>query len=58
MRLVSIRVRPLAGDPGRVGAGKALLRTLLLYLLVPALISDRDGRGLHDRFAGTVVVRA
>lgn len=58
MKLVSLRVRPLDGDPARVGLGKALLRTLLLYLLIPALISDRDGRGLHDRFAGTVVVRA
>ncbi len=58
MKLVSLRVRPLTGDPSRVGFGKALLRTLLLYLLIPALISDRDGRGLHDRFAGTVVVRA
>ena len=34
------------------------LRTALLLLLVPALITDRDGRGLHDRAAGTVVVRA
>jgi uncharacterized RDD family membrane protein YckC len=36
----------------------AALRTALLMLLIPALISDRDGRGLHDRAAGTVVVRA
>jgi uncharacterized RDD family membrane protein YckC len=26
-------------------------------LLIPALISDRDRRGLHDKAAGTVVVR-
>jgi uncharacterized RDD family membrane protein YckC len=25
---------------------------------VPALIWDRDGRGLHDRAAGTVLVHA
>ena len=49
-----IRVRPnVAVDPGR-----AVLRTLLLFLLVPALIFDRDGRGLHDRLSDTVVVKA
>jgi hypothetical protein len=26
-------------------------------LLIPALIWDRDGRGLHDRSIGTVLVR-
>ncbi len=57
-KIVSLRVRPVDGDPARVGFGKALLRTLLLYLLIPALIMDRDGRGLHDRFTGTVVVRS
>jgi uncharacterized RDD family membrane protein YckC len=31
---------------------------VLLCLLIPALIWDRVGRGLHDRAAGTVVVRA
>jgi uncharacterized RDD family membrane protein YckC len=36
---------------------RAALRFALLCLLVPALISDRDGRGLHDKAAGTVVVR-
>jgi uncharacterized RDD family membrane protein YckC len=57
MRLVSVRVRPLDGD-GPLGLLTALLRTALLVLLVPALIYDRDKRGLHDRAARTVVVRA
>lgn len=35
-----------------------LVRTILLCLAVPALIWDRDQRGLHDKAAGTVVVRA
>jgi uncharacterized RDD family membrane protein YckC len=30
---------------------------MLLGLLIPAVIWDRDGRGLHDRAAGTVVIR-
>lgn len=34
-----------------------LLRTLLICLVIPALITDMQSRGLHDRFAKTVVVR-
>lgn len=41
-----------------VGPLRALVRTVLLILLVPALIWDRDGRGLHDRLSDTAVVRA
>lgn len=53
-RLRLIRVdRPAAVDPGRI-----LLRTFLLFLLVPAVVFDRDGRGLHDRLSETAVVRA
>ena len=50
-----LRVVRLDGRP--VGLPRALLRTVLLLLLIPALIWDRDGRGLHDKAAGTVVVR-
>jgi hypothetical protein len=32
------------------------VRTLLLMLVVPAMIMDRDLRGLQDKAAGTVVV--
>jgi uncharacterized RDD family membrane protein YckC len=35
----------------------AALRTLLLLCVVPACLSDRDLRGLHDRAADTIVVR-
>jgi hypothetical protein len=31
-----------------------IARTVLLMLVVPAVIWDRDGRGLHDRISGTV----
>lgn len=40
-----------------VGIWRALIRTILLSLLVPAVIFDRDGRGLHDRLTDTAVVR-
>jgi hypothetical protein len=35
-----------------------VVRFVLLCLLVPALVTDRDGRGLHDKAARSVVVRA
>jgi uncharacterized RDD family membrane protein YckC len=54
-RLLRLRILRLDGRP--VWLGTALVRTVLLLLLVPALITDRDGRGLHDKAAGTVLVR-
>ena len=51
-----LRVVRLDGEP--VGLVRAAVRTVLLVLLIPALIWDRDGRGLHDRAVGTVVVRS
>ncbi len=56
MRLAGVRVARVA-DGGQPGFAAVLLRTLLLSLLVPALIWDADGRGMHDRASGTVVVR-
>ncbi|OAA28333.1 hypothetical protein UG55_1006308 [Frankia sp. EI5c] len=56
MRLAGIRVIR-ARDGERQGWVWILARTLLLALLVPAFIWDRDLRGTHDRAAGTVVVR-
>jgi uncharacterized RDD family membrane protein YckC len=35
----------------------AALRTLLLLLVIPACLSDRDLRGMHDRASDTIVVR-
>lgn len=53
-RLRGLRVVRLGGRPP--GLPRSALRTFLLVLLIPALIWDRDGRGLHDKAAGTVVV--
>ena len=55
-RLLGLRVVRLNG--GWAGPGAALIRTLALAVLVPGLIYDRDQRGLHDRLAGTVLLRA
>ncbi|MEU5362733.1 RDD family protein [Streptomyces sp. NPDC005925] len=54
-RIFGIRV--LALDTGTVNPLRVLLRTVLLCLAIPALMWDRDGRGLHDRLARTVEVR-
>ncbi|HEU5269908.1 MAG TPA: hypothetical protein VFU36_08280 [Jatrophihabitans sp.] len=40
-----------------VGPVRALVRTALLALLVPALLVDNDLRGLHDRVTATAVIR-
>jgi uncharacterized RDD family membrane protein YckC len=54
-RLLGIRV--IRTNGGRPGFGWALLRTILLFFVVPPLLSDRDLRGLHDRATDTIVVR-
>jgi uncharacterized RDD family membrane protein YckC len=51
------RLRVEALDGRRLPPWRVLVRTVLLCLVVPALVWDRDGRGLHDRAAGSVVVR-
>jgi uncharacterized RDD family membrane protein YckC len=42
---------------GRLGPGRVLLRTVLLMLLIPPVVYNRDQRGLHDLAVGSVVVR-
>lgn len=41
----------------RVALWRAVVRTGLLMVLVPALVVDGDGRGLHDRLTQTAVIR-
>ncbi|HEY6794875.1 MAG TPA: RDD family protein [Kineosporiaceae bacterium] len=55
-RLAGLRVERLDGGPP--GLGRSALRSMLLCLAVPPLIWDRDQRGLHDKAAGTVIVRS
>lgn len=35
---------------------QAAIRAVLLVLVIPVLVIDRDSRGLHDRLAGTVQI--
>jgi len=56
MRLLGLRLahpRP----SGRLALWRGVVRTALLLLLVPALLVDANGRGLHDRLTDTAVVR-
>ena len=54
-RLLGLRVARVDGsNPPLISV---VLRTFLLCLVIPAVIWDRDNRGLHDRFSYTVVVR-
>ncbi|MEU8432934.1 RDD family protein [Streptomyces sp. NPDC029216] len=54
-RMLGLRV--ISQNGGRLGFLRVVLRTVLLALLIPALVWDRDGRGLHDRLSGAVQVR-
>ncbi|MEV6951308.1 RDD family protein [Streptomyces sp. NPDC051183] len=54
-RMLGLRV--VSQDGGRLGFGRVVLRTVLLALVIPAIVWDRDGRGLHDRLSRAVQVR-
>jgi uncharacterized RDD family membrane protein YckC len=54
-RLLGIRVVRLGG--ASAGPFVAVIRTVLLAVVIPAVIWDRDTRGFHDKIAGTVPVR-
>ena len=54
-RIVGLAVVRMDGGPA--GPLRALVRAGLLCLVLPALIWDRDQRGMHDRLAGTLLVR-
>lgn len=54
-RLAGLKVTRLDGRA--VGPVLSLVRAVLLLAVVPALLWDRDYRGLHDRAADSLVVR-
>jgi RDD family len=54
-RLVGIRAVRTTGGP--IGFRWSLVRTAILLTVVPALLTDRDLRGLHDRASDTIVIR-
>lgn len=58
MRLFGIRIIRVDDQSEPVNPWRAVVRTVLLFLFIPALIWDKDGRGLHDRYSDTAVVRS
>lgn len=54
-RLLGMRLQLVGG--GWVGLWRPIIRTALLCLVIPAVIWDADQRGLHDKAAGTVLLR-
>jgi uncharacterized RDD family membrane protein YckC len=55
-RILGMKVERLGG--GWPGLWRPIVRTLLLVLVIPAVIWDADQRGLHDKAAGTILIRA
>jgi uncharacterized RDD family membrane protein YckC len=53
-----IRTQPGgSGYAAQVGLLGGAIRAFLLCLVIPAVVYDRDRRGLHDKAAQTIVVR-
>jgi uncharacterized RDD family membrane protein YckC len=57
LRVIRTRKGAGTGYAAQVGLLGGTIRALLICLLIPPAVYDRDRRGLHDRAAGTVVVR-
>jgi len=55
-RLFGLRLERL--DGAWVGVWRPVVRTALLVVVIPAVVWDADQRGLHDKAAGTILVRA
>ena len=41
----------------RVGFIRSLVRVIFIFFLIPPLVQDEDGRGMHDRATGTALIR-
>ncbi|MPZ81646.1 MAG: RDD family protein [Actinophytocola sp.] len=56
MAALGIRAVRLDGT-AMIGPIRAIPRAVLTAIIIPAAIWDADGRGLHDKAAGTIVLR-
>ena len=55
-RLFGLRL--VRADGAWVGLWRPVIRTALLIVAIPAVIWDADQRGLHDKAAGTILIRS
>jgi uncharacterized RDD family membrane protein YckC len=56
MWLMGLAVWPVGS--ARMSFPRIVVRSVLLALVIPAVVYDRDRRGLHDKAGATVVIRA
>jgi hypothetical protein len=56
MLALGIRVVRMDGA-AMIGPVRAIPRTVMVGVIIPAAIWDADGRGLHDKAVGTIVLR-
>ncbi|MCG7429828.1 RDD family protein [Dermacoccus nishinomiyaensis] len=56
-RVMGMQVQRVS-DGAAPGLLAGAVRTVLLCLAIPAVVTDSSGRGLHDKLAGTVIVRS
>lgn len=54
-RLMKLKVEGPDGRP--IGVGRGLLRTALICLVVPPVVQNGEGRGLHDVVTGSREIR-
>jgi uncharacterized RDD family membrane protein YckC len=56
-RIFGIKIIRFA-DGGAITPVQALIRSALLVTVIFAITFDENGRGLHERFSGTVLTRS
>jgi uncharacterized RDD family membrane protein YckC len=54
--MAAFGLRVTKEDGSKAGLYSVGMRTVLLFLVIPAVVWDQDGRGLHDRIAHTMIV--
>lgn len=52
-----LKLRVISERGGRLSLPRVVLRSVLLLIVIPAVVWDRDTRGLHDRLSGSVQIR-
>jgi uncharacterized RDD family membrane protein YckC len=56
-RIVGLRVIDFYSDSNPTFV-QSVFRTFLIVVLIPPLLADSEGRGLHDRLAKTKLIKA
>lgn len=54
-RIMGVAVVAMNG--ANLAPWRTFVRTLLILVVIPAVIIDSNGRGLHDRLVGSMAIR-